>query len=222
MEKIRLENLVEKIVENSCGKYKFITISGNGAAGKTFLSKAIVKEIESNGENGNFFSMDDFMVDMQLRNMSVTEWECNGELFKGRYTSCIRGSYFLRSVESIMHTLRLGMDCYMKPEKEDMKLLKGNAKVTVIEGIASVFLENNKDILKVFVECDMDVELDRRLQRDKIIYTAEKIRNDFEERNSQFIFNIMPHKEEHDLILKSNSDFTYSIEKDIKKICLEG
>lgn len=201
-------------------KKRFIFISGNGGSGKTELAKRIVAYASQFG-HANAIDMDDFVVDTTLRKSAALEWEVDGEKLTGRCTTSFKAAYFIQNVQAIIANVVLNNNYYHWPKKaksiDECKLLYGDAVITVVEGIGSVFLNKSiVDSISVFIECNEDVEAKRRLQRKRFSneQTIEDIKKDSIERNSQYKALILPHREEHDLILTSNEDYSISIVKD--------
>ena len=194
--------IVEKIIKR-VENYRFLVISGNGGSGKTTIAKSIKEILENGNKKINIISMDDFIVDTTLRNNSETKWSYNNQEFKGRYTSCCKESYFLRGILPILHSLRNKQDIYYLPKRSDVVKLFGNADLTIIEGIGSVFLPNSNDTLKVWLECDKNTEITRRINRDKK-FTKKQIEEQYIERTSQFKANIEPFKDNFDIIIDTS------------------
>lgn len=147
--------------------------------------------------------MDDFIVDTTLRNNSKTSWSLNNKQYSGQYTSCCKESYFLREVFSVLHSLKNGLDVYILPKRSDYVLLYADADLTVVEGIGGVFLPNDESTLKVWMFCDKETEIKRRVGRDKALSEAQ-IRKRYEERNGQFLANIEPYKKDFDLVFDTS------------------
>lgn len=156
------------------------------------------------GGGVNLISMDDYIVDTTLRKNSETTWTIDGKEYKGRYTSCCEGSYFLRGVLPVLFALREGNDTYILPKRSDCILLSGKAQLTIVEGIGTVFLPADKDVVKIWFECDKDTEISRRIERDTKL-TKEEIYNAYEDRTSQFRANILPYKKDFDYIVDTSN-----------------
>jgi len=198
MGKFIIEEILREIKD-----YRFLILSGNGGSGKTTIAKRIKEELEKNNKVVNMISMDDFIVDTTLRNNSETTWLYNNQEFKGRYTSCCKESYFLRGILPIIQSIRNKQDIYYLPKRSGIVKLIGNADLTIIEGIGSVFLPNENDILKVWIECDKNTEIERRIDRDKK-FTKQQIEEQYIERTSQFRANIEPYKKDFDIIIDTS------------------
>ena len=204
---------------------KLIFISGNGGSGKTELSKIITQEA---GEHGrvNVLSMDDFVVDTQLRNGATAKWldMKKGEQ-TGRFTTSLAASYFLPSVKAIIFNLEKGNNYYHWPKKaqmaEECRLLYGDAVLTIIEGVGTVFLEKDSDrSLSIFLQCQPEIEMARRVKRGKFSneQSGLEVHKSFAERNSQYRTMVEPHKIEHGLVLESLEDFSISVIRDDDRI----
>jgi uridine kinase len=215
------EQIAKKIVDYCLGtNKKFIFISGNGGSGKSELSKLLAAEAGKSG-HANVLDMDDF-VDTEIRKSGRITWNDKEKGMRtGRYTTSFAASYFLQNVKAIICNLSKGNDYYHWPKKaknsEECRLLYGDAVLTIIEGVGTVFLERDKaSSLGVFMRCDKDIEIERRVNRGK--FSDEKNREDvlrnFEERNSQFEANILPYVKEFEVVLESNGDFSLNIMRD--------
>ncbi len=202
---------------------KYLFISGNGASGKTELSKLIC-EISKNIGTVNIINMDDFVVDTKLRSSAKIKWtDCvTGEIHSGKYSTVFSESYFLQNIKAILCNLERGNNYWYWPKRaksqeECVIELKSDAILTIIEGIGSVYLEQDfKKSLSIFICCSKKIEIDRRIKRAK--YSNEQNRNDVEnqylERNRQFESIILPYKDNHNLVLESLSDFSFNVNKD--------
>lgn len=215
-----ISELTEKIV-NYCrnNNIRKIYICGNGGAGKTTLSKNITEYAKRYG-NVNLISMDDFMVDIELRKNSKVKWTENDTEYCFRYTSSNKESYFLKNIYEILYNLEQGNDCYYFPrryiEKNNIRKLYANNILTVIEGIGTAFLDINKnESLSIFLKCSKEDEIERRIERTKIKNRDEtELYN--ENRSSQYRVNILPKAESFDMIIESDKNFKLTIIKDNK------
>lgn len=211
-------DLAEKIIKhcknNNINK---LYICGNGASGKTTLSNVIYDKAKKYG-NVNLISTDDFIVDTELRNNSNASWNDNGKIKKGRYTSAFKNSYFIKNVEEIIYNLDHGNNHYYFPKKEQIRLLKSEYFLTIIEGIGTAFLnfENDKS-LGIFLQCNKENEIKRRIKRagNSLEQSEEQINSLYEERNSQFKANILTNITKFDIVLESNNNFEINIIKGI-------
>lgn len=218
------EQTAKKIVAYCNQKgIKYLFISGNGASGKTELSKIICQVASSEGVV-NIIDMDDFVVDTKLRSNAKIEWTDSrtGEIRSGKYSTVFSASYFLQNIKAILCNLERGNNYWYWPKKaksfEDChKELQSNAVLTVIEGIGSVYLDKDPtNSLSIFIRCSKEIEIDRRVNRAR--FSNEQNRGDvekqYEERNSQFEAIILPHASSHNLILESLADYSFEIRKD--------
>lgn len=200
---------------------KFLFISGNGGSGKTELCKIISKEASKYGRV-NFLEMDDFVVDTKLRNSATITWEdSKKEKQTGRYTTSVAASYFLQNIKAIIYNIEMGNNYYHWPKKatkpQECVLLYGDAILTIIEGVGTAFLEKKKaNSISIFLSCSKELEIDRRIKRARATNKklAKEIIEKFDERNSQYEENIMPHIKEHEIVLESAEDFSLNVIRD--------
>lgn len=219
------DELAKEIVEYAINnKKKFIFISGNGGSGKTEFAKRIVEYAKQFG-HANAVDMDDFVVDTNLRKNASLSWENKGETYVGRCTTSFKSAYFIQNIHAIIANISLNNNYYHWPKKaksiDECKLIYGDAILTVIEGIGTVFLDKSlTSSISVFMECNEDTETKRRLQRKRFSneQTLEDIKKNAVERNSQYKALILPHRSEHDLILQSNEDYSLSVLEDVLNI----
>lgn len=214
------KRIIEYCRENDI---KYIFISGNGASGKTELSKLICKTVEDT-DTVNTIDMDDFVVDTKLRSSARIEWvdAKTSETKEGKYSTVFSASYFLQNIKAILCNLDRGNNYWYWPKKaktcdECCKELKADALFTIVEGIGSVYLDKDpKNSLSIFIRCEKNVEIERRVGRAR--FSNEQNRSDvekqYEERNSQFEALILPFAETHNLVLESLEDYSFSVLKD--------
>lgn len=216
---------VAKDVVDSCihNNKKFIFISGNGGSGKTELSKALLKEGEKYG-HANLLDADDFVVDTKLRNSAKAIWvDISNTERMGRYTTSLEASYFLQSLKAILFNIENGNDYYHWPKKavdsKECKLLFGDAILTIVEGVGTVFLDKNNSV-SIFLRCNEDVEISRRIGRGQFSNekSEEEVKAWFAERNSQYKTFVEPHISDYDLLLESRGDFSFDVIRDDDEI----
>jgi len=212
---MNLEQLVQYIID-VCKKNNLnkVYICGNGGSGKTTLSKKLEEKAKQYG-NVNLISLDDFMADTSMRKNSTIKWEENGTEFVGRYTSSNFETYFLKNVYEIIYNIDHGVDCFYFPkrykEKNNIRQLKSNYFLTVIEGVGTVFLEKDTEkSLTILLKCSKEDEIKRRQLR-----TQELNRNNIElydeKRSSQYRVNVLSHEKEFDLVITNDENFNYEI-----------
>ena len=130
---MKIEQLVQYIID-ICIEKKLnkIYICGNGGSGKTTLSKKIYEEASKYG-NIKLISLDDFLIDMDVRKSSIVKWTENDIEYEGRYTSSNKESYFLKNVYEIIYNIDNGVDCYYFPRRYKEKNFKSN-RISWIKG----------------------------------------------------------------------------------------
>jgi len=212
---MKIEELSQYLV-NICKEKKLnkIYICGNGGSGKTTLSRKIYEEATKYG-SVNIISLDDFMADTTLRMNSTVKWNENGINYAGRYTSSNFETYFLKNVYEIIYNIDNGIDCFYFPkrykEKNNIRQLKSDYFLTIIEGVGTVFLEKDKEkCLTVLLKCSKENEIKRRMIR------AEQLKRNSielydEKRSSQYRVNVLSREKEFDLIIENDEEFNYEI-----------
>ncbi|MFA7000095.1 MAG: zeta toxin family protein [Candidatus Paceibacterota bacterium] len=213
------KEIVEKIVDFCLGKYKFIFISGNGGSGKTTLSKKIVEEINSRGLNANRIDTDDFMIDTEIRKNAKKEWiDSKNNKRISDHGSVFKEAYHLSSLEAVVHSLVNHEDCSYKPKKgEELIELKSDLPITIIEGIASAFLEKNDVVYSILLICDLEIEVNRRIDRarnNENNLLREVVEKKCSERREQFEITVLSEKDKFDLRLLSLENHSFVVERD--------
>lgn len=212
------KEIIKKIVNFCLGKYKFIFISGNGGSGKTTLSKQLVKEINSRGLEANCIDMDDFMIDSKIRKSTQKEWvDANNNKRVSYHTWAFKESYHLDSLENLIHSLMIGDVCLYKNKNGEEVELKSKSVITIIEGVGTAFLKKEKGMYSIFIMCDFEHEINRRVSRARDGETnlsIEEVEKKAIERNEQFEVTILPEKNKFDLQLWSLEDYSFRIDRD--------
>ena len=213
------EQFAKKVIDFCLGKYKFIFLSGNGGSGKTTLSKKLASEVRSRGLEVNCIDMDEFMIDTKMRRSAKKEWiDINNNKRIGDYGWAFKESYHLASVEAIIHSLKKGKDCFYKPKKSNEFIeVKAEIPLTIIEGVGTAFLKKEEMVYGIFVMCDFEIEVDRRIERTRdgeANLSREEVEEKATERNEQFKVIILPEKKKFDLELWSLKDYSLRVERD--------
>lgn len=212
---MKIEEITKRIIyickENNFNK---IYICGNGCSGKTTLSKKIQEESLKYGVV-NLISTDDFLVNTTLRKNGISKWTENEVEYTGRYTSSNYESYFWKNIYELIYNIDHGVDCFYFPkrykEKNNIRQLKSEYFLTIIEGVGTVFLDKDKDkSLTIFLKCNTENEIQRRKSRTEQL-NRDPIELYSEERSSQYRVNILSHENEFDLIIENDEDFNYKI-----------
>ena len=205
------KNIIDICKKNNLNK---VYICVNGCSGKTTLSKKIQEEALNYG-NVNLISTDDFLVNTTLRKNGISKWIENEVEYTGRYTSSNYESYFWKNVYEIIYNIDHGIDCFYFPkrykEKNNIRQLKSNYFLTIIEGVGTVFLEKDTHkSLTIFLKCNQENEAQRRKNRTEQL-NRDPIELYSEERSSQYRVNVLSHENEFDLIIENDEEFNYQI-----------
>lgn len=206
------DNQLINLILGHCTKgNSIIYITGTGCSGKTTLSLKMASIIEKAGKTANCIHMDDFLTNSDVRKAGVKNWVSDGVEFKGRYTSCCKESYYIAAADAALFALNNKKTQYIKTKNGNFDLIDSNADLTLIEGLGIPFISQTPS-LKIFLECDEQIELHRRIKRDcaRLHKSEEEIVADSIDRRHQYRKYILPYKSHCDLVLKSNDDFTFS------------
>ena len=213
------DEIAKKVIDFCLRKYKFIFISGNGGSGKTTLADQLVKEIDSRGLKSNCIDMDDFMIDSQIRKNTQKEWtDLSGIKRIGYMGWAFKESYHLSDLEKVIYSLNNGEDYLYKKKKSDKYIeLKAEFPITIIEGVGTAFLEKEHNAYRIFLMCNYENEINRRIERARdgeINLSREEVEEKATERNEQFAVTILPEKNKFDLELWSLEDYSFRIDRD--------
>ena len=194
--------------------YRKIYICGNGSSGKTTLSKSLYNKVSTIGIC-NLISLDDYLVDIILRNNSLYTWYENDKEYQGRYTSSCKESYDLKSVYALLYNLDNGLDTYYFPlryqEKHNIRRLYTNYTLTILEGVGTVFLDKDaSESLTILLGCSKELEIKRRSKRTKEL--KRDISENFDEvRSREYQVNVLSQKDTFDLVITSDEDYKYHL-----------
>ncbi len=211
--------VAKKVIDFCLRKYKFIYLSGNGGSGKTTLSNELVSEIKSRGLEVNCIDMDEFVLDTKMRKSGKKVWvDVNNNTRESEYTTSFRESYYLNAVEAIIYSINKGKDSYFKTKKSNQFIeIKAQAPITIIEGVGTAFLEKNINAFGVFLTCNSELEIRRRINRSRDgenNLSSEEVEKKCNERNEQFEAMILPEGRKFDLELSSQEDYLLDIMRD--------
>lgn len=213
------EEIAKKVVDFCLGKYKFIFISGNGGSGKTTLSKKLVEEINSRGLSANRVDTDDFMIDTEIRKSAQKEWiDKNNNKRISDHGSVFKEAYHLSSLEAVVHSLMNNENPSYKPKKsEEIIELRSDLPLTIIEGIASAFIEKNDVVYSILLICDLETEVNRRIGRarngeDNL--PREEVEKKVAERREQFEITVLSGRDNFDLGLYSLDNHSFKVDRD--------
>ena len=194
--------------------YRKIYICGNGSSGKTTLSKSLYNKVSTIGIC-NLISLDDYLVDINIRKNSLYTWYENDKKYQGRYTSSCKESYDLKSVYALLYNLDNGLDTYYFPlryqEKHNIRRLYTNYTLTILEGVGTVFLDKDaNESLTILLGCSKELEIKRRSKRTKEL--KRDISENFDEvRANEYRVNVLSQKDTFDLVITSDEDYKYHL-----------
>lgn len=213
------EKIAKKVIDFCLGKYKFIFISGNGGSGKTTLGKQLVKEINLRGLEANCIDMDEFMIDSKIRKNTKKEWvDSKNNKRVSYHTWAFKESYHLNLVEELINSLTNEKDFFYKSTKNNKDLeLKSEFPLTIIEGVGTAFLKKEDNVYGIFIMCDFEIEVERRINRARDGETnlsRKEVEEKAIERNDQFEMTILPEKHKFDLELWSLKDHSFRVDRD--------
>lgn len=197
-----------------------VYICGNGSSGKTTLSKALYDKASTIG-TCNLISLDDYLVDINLRKNSLYIFDYNGKKYQGRYTSSNVESYFLKGVYEELYNIDHGLECFHLPykyyEKDKIKRLYPNYFLTILEGVGTCFLDKEESkSLTILLKCNQTEEIKRRKKRTlELKRDTSELYDDI--RNKEFKLNVLSKENTFDLVLMSDEDYHYHIIKKLDK-----
>lgn len=201
----------------------FVFISGNGGSGKSTFSKNLKKRFEENGLVANLVDTDDFITNTIVRKSAVANFiNSVGEESKKSYSSSFVESYCLNSLNATIFNLQNKLDFYIVPkhakDNSEYELLKGKANVHIFEGVGTQFLNKIPNSLFVYINCDLELEAKRRIHRARNgekEKTFKEVLESCKERREQLKVHSLLDSSKFDLCLKSNSDFSFEVNKDV-------
>ncbi len=214
------KELAEKVI-HLCknDKYKFIYISWKGWSGKSSFSKLIIELWKEQWISINHIDTDDFLINSELRKSAKKERiDNNSKKRISNYTSAFEESYNLAQLDSIIYSLEQQTNCFYK-SKHDKKYIKLNHTypLTIIEWIGTAFLETYRNTLSIWISCNEEVEIQRRIKRarngEKEI-SYEELQQKTKERNEQLEVTTISHLSKFDIILDSSNDDILVVNKD--------
>lgn len=212
---MNIEQLAQYITDYCKNNHlRKVYICGNGGSGKTTLSEKI-RDIALKYGEVNIIMTDDFMNDTTLRKNSIAKWTENGVDFVGRYTSSNFESYFLKNIYEIIYNIDHGINCFYFPkeykEKNNIRQLRSNYFLTIIEGVGTAFLDkDNEKSLTIFLKCNQEQEIKRRKNRTKEL-NRDTIELYDEKRSSQYRVNVLKYEKDFDFVIINDENFNYDI-----------
>ncbi len=202
---------------------KFVFISGNGGSGKSTFAKNLKKKFEENEFCANLLDTDDFVTNSTVRKSAPVKY-VDGSGFEnvGSYTTSFVKSYCLNSLKSTIYNLQNKLDFYHIPKgaenEEDYVLLSGKADVNIVEGVGTQFLQKKRDSLFVYINCDVELEAERRISRARNgeeNQTFEQVVKKCKERRKALETKSLLDSSKFDLVLESQENFEFKIKKDV-------
>lgn len=193
------------------GKRKTVLrITGGGGAGKSVFMQAVCGLVDSRVAALN---TDSYLVSSFLRRSVKDEV---GE----RLTACHPEATFLPALERDVSMLKSGRDILLVPDSHQKPRPLQSETNVIIEGIGAIFVPAVYFDLSIFVFCDEEIEMARRISRDSVkrgVDTATVVA-DFKIRRGQFNRHVWPRRSECELVLMSRGDFSFECLSDSKNI----
>jgi len=197
-----LKNDVLNLLTQAENESILVAVAGGSCSGKTYLTKALSESILP--VSNVIISIDDYYKDIEDK--SIPRDENNRVIFDHP------DSYRVQALCQTITNLQQGKKAWLP--KYDMatnriinphSLELNPCPVTIVEGLfAMQFLENTSNTLKVYLEVDRQIALNRRLERDVPRYrvSATQISRAFEQRVwPQTICFVAPQKNYADIII---------------------
>ena len=202
---------------------KFIFISGNGGSGKSTFAKNLKSFYENNSLTANLIDTDDFVTNSQVRkNAKVSYVDAFGNEKTGSYTTSFIESYCINGLSAMIYNLEQKLDFYHIPKhvenESDYVFIKGDVDVNIIEGVGTEFLEKRKNGLYVYIDCDIETEAKRRMERARNgeqNQRLEEVIQKCQERRFQLRDQSLIKPSKFDLILHSREDFDFEVQTDV-------
>ena len=95
--------------------------------------------------------------------------------------------------------------------------VKVQAPLTIIEGVGAAFLEKDPKAFGIFLTCDLETEITRRIKRSRdgeSNSSQEEIEKHCKERYEQFEAVVLPERKKFDLELQSLEDHSLKVKRD--------
>jgi len=192
-----------------------ILVSGGGAAGKSVFCEALLTKIGD--KILSRINADSYLIDSSARANAKWRSEVDGRVVEGRLTACCQNATFLPALNRDIRSIRLGYPVWTVEDfGSPSVMLDPNKRICMVEGIGACFSDISLFDASVFIYCDAESEYQRRLPRDEVSrgIPIEKIKSDFDLRRAQFNIEVFPRRNLFNLVLRSMSDFSLSVEKD--------
>jgi len=187
-----------------------ICVTGVGAAGKTTLINQILALM---GDEADSYNFDRLLHPLPIRRGIR---DPNGELVTGYHPSAVHkviAHFTMQNIKKKKETPLFSYD-----DKKTITKRVGDyipKKYNFIDGIGALHhgLHRFYDLI-IFIECDLETERQRRLDRDIIEkkQTINEIEKIIRLRRSQFEKFVQKYKSQADIIITSNLDATMTIE----------
>ncbi|MFH0878045.1 MAG: adenylyl-sulfate kinase [Candidatus Omnitrophota bacterium] len=163
-----------RLIERS-KKPVLVLIAGASCSGKTSLALELKKKIHRQGLGVSVLSLDEFFKDIDDPGLPRNE--------EGQKLFDTVNSYHYMEFLKILHALVSGIDartpCYdivkAKRVPDKLRLIKASP-VIIAEGLFVISLADEcwRDMVKVYIDTDMDTCLKRRIERDTIRFGVSK------------------------------------------------
>lgn len=189
-----------------------IGISGHGAAGKTTFAQNLIQQL---ADEVNFLNTDPYMIGSRMRQFAEIDYTYDGVSYRSKMTACHPAAHHIASLERDICMLKKGMDvCTIDTHYSPTEVLRGECKVSIVEGMAVAFSNPALFDLLIYFYTDGDTEFERRAVRDvnERGMDIHYLKQSHDDRRRQYEVFMHPYHEHFDVVVKSGSEGINRIE----------